>query len=116
MGASQVRGAVLGLGEVTPDADQLKRMQREVEIAMRQGALGLSSGLIYPPGSYAKTRRARGAGAGRRQSGGLYASHIRGEDDVVLEALEEAITIGREAGSRWRCGTSRSACGRTGDG
>ncbi|MGZ6130492.1 MAG: N-acyl-D-amino-acid deacylase family protein, partial [Myxococcaceae bacterium] len=97
VGASQVRGTVLGLGEVTPDADQLKRMEREVEVAMRQGAVGLSSALIYPPGSYAKTPELVALARSAARSGGLYASHIRGEDDVVLEALEEAITIGREA-------------------
>ncbi|MGZ6162722.1 MAG: N-acyl-D-amino-acid deacylase family protein [Myxococcaceae bacterium] len=97
VGAGQVRGTVLGLGEVTPDADQLKRMEREVEVAMRQGAVGLSSALIYPPGSYAKTPELVALARSAARSGGLYASHIRGEDDVVLEALEEAITIGREA-------------------
>jgi N-acyl-D-amino-acid deacylase len=97
VGASQVRGVVVGLGEVTPDADQLKRMQQEVEAAMRQGALGISSGLIYPPGSYAKTAELVALARSAARHGGLYASHVRGEDDVVLQALDEAIAIGREA-------------------
>jgi dihydroorotase/N-acyl-D-amino-acid deacylase len=53
VGAAQIRGVVVGLGEVSPDGAQLGRMQAEVESAMKQGALGVSSALIYPPGSYA---------------------------------------------------------------
>ena len=64
---------------------------------MRQGAVGLSSGLIYPPGSYAKTAELVALAQAAARRGGLYASHIRGEDDVVLQALDEAITIGRQA-------------------
>src|SRR5262249_2784083 len=55
VGAASVRGVVLGLGKVDPTAAQLVEMERLVETAMKQGALGLSSALIYPPGSYAKT-------------------------------------------------------------
>jgi N-acyl-D-aspartate/D-glutamate deacylase len=97
VGAAQVRGDVLGLGEVQPDAAQLGRMQQEVETAMRQGAAGVSSGLIYPPGSYATTVELVALATAAGRHGGLYASHIRGEDDVVIQALNEAITIGREA-------------------
>jgi len=97
VGAAQVRGYVLGLGEVTPDASQVEQMQRQVELAMQQGALGLSSALIYPPGSYAKTAELVALARVAGRSGGVYASHIRGEDDGVLQSLEEAITIGREA-------------------
>jgi dihydroorotase/N-acyl-D-amino-acid deacylase len=97
VGAAQVRGTVLGLGEVQPDSTQLGRMQQEVETAMRQGAVGLSSGLIYPPGSYATTAELVALAKAAGRHGGLYASHIRGEDDVVLQALDEAIGIGREA-------------------
>ena len=97
VGAAQVRGVVLGLGEVTPDAVQLGQMQQEVEIAMRQGAVGVSSGLIYPPGSYATTAELVALAKASGRHGGLYASHIRGEDDGVMQALEEAITIGRQA-------------------
>jgi N-acyl-D-aspartate/D-glutamate deacylase len=97
VGAAQVRGDVLGLGEVQPDAAQLGRMQQEVETAMRQGAAGVSSGLIYPPGSYATIVELVALAKAAGRHGGLYASHIRGEDDVVIQALNEAITIGREA-------------------
>lgn len=97
VGASQVRGVVVGLGEVTPSSEQLGRMQREVETAMRQGAVGVSSALIYPPGSYASSAELVALARAAGRYGGVYASHIRGEDDVVMQALEEAITIGREA-------------------
>jgi N-acyl-D-amino-acid deacylase len=97
IGAAQVRGFVLGLGEVTPDPAQLDRMRREVELAMQQGALGLSSALIYPPGAYAKTPELVALARVAGRWGGIYASHIRGEEDGVLQALEEAITIGRDA-------------------
>ena len=97
VGAAQVRGAELGLGEVQPDSTQLGRMEQDVETAMRQGAVGVSSGLIYPPGSYAKTTELVALAKAAGRHGGLYASHIRGEDDVVIQALDEAITIGREA-------------------
>ena len=97
VGAAQVRGVVVGLGEVAPDGAQLGRMQAEVETAMKQGALGVSSALIYPPGSYAKTPELVALARTAARYGGVYASHIRGEDDLVLQALEEAISIGRQA-------------------
>jgi dihydroorotase/N-acyl-D-amino-acid deacylase len=97
VGAAQVRGVVLGLSDVQPGPEQLAKMEAEVETAMRQGALGLSSALIYPPGSYAKTPELVALARAAARHGGVYASHIRGEDDVVLQALEEAISIGREA-------------------
>jgi len=55
VGASQVRGVVLGFADVQPDEKQLARMQKLVDTAMRQGAFGVSSGLIYQPGSQART-------------------------------------------------------------
>ena len=98
VGAGQVRGVVLGLGEVKATPEQLGRMGQEVESAMRQGAVGVSSALIYPPSSYATTEELVALARAAGRHGGLYASHIRGEDDVVLQAVDEAIRIGREAG------------------
>lgn len=97
VGAAQVRGLVLGLGDVQPTPAQLARMEAEVEAAMKQGALGLSSALIYPPGSYARTPELVALARAAARHGGVYATHIRGEDDVVMQALDEAIAIGREA-------------------
>lgn len=97
VGAAQVRGVVLGLGDVQPTPDQLRRMEGEVEKAMRQGALGLSSALIYPPGSYARTPELVALARAAARHGGIYATHVRGEEDQVLDAVGEAIDIGREA-------------------
>ena len=97
VGAAQVRGVVLGLSDVQPDEKQLAKMQKLVERAMRQGAFGVSSALIYQPGSFAKTAEliALAKVAGRFH--GIYASHIRSEAKKIGEALQEAFTIGREA-------------------
>src|SRR6266852_1703375 len=97
VGAAQVRIAVLGLGDVQPNAAQLAEMEKLVEVAMKQGARGLSTALIYPPGSYAKTPELIALAKVAAKYRGVYASHIRGEADTELEAVEEALTIGREA-------------------
>lgn len=97
VGAAQVRGVVLGLGDAQPTPDQLRRMEGEVEKAMRQGALGVSSALIYPPGSYARTPELVALARAAARHGGIYATHVRGEEDQVLDAVGEAIDIGREA-------------------
>ncbi len=97
VGAAQVRIAVLGLADVQPSAAQLAEMERLVEQAMKQGARGVSTALIYPPGSYAKTAELIALAKVAARHGGVYASHIRGEADTEIEAVEEALTIGREA-------------------
>src|SRR6266850_1670326 len=98
LGAATVRSVVLGLGDVQPTPEQLAEMERVTARGMEQGALGLSSALIYPPGSYARTPELVALARVAARYGGVYASHIRGEADGVLDALEEAITIGRQAG------------------
>src|SRR5229473_8305565 len=97
VGAAQVRIAVLGLDDVQPSAAQLAEMEKLVEAAMKQGARGVSTALIYPPGSYAKTAELIALAKVAARYGGVYASHIRGEADTEIEAVEEALTIGREA-------------------
>jgi len=92
-----VREYVLGQGDVQPTAEQLARMAALVEQAMEQGALGLSTSLIYAPGSYAKTPELVALARAAARHGGIYASHIRDEGAKEMEALEEAFTIGREA-------------------
>lgn len=96
--AAQARVAVLGREDRPPDAEELARMQAAVDTAMVAGALGLTTALIYPPGSYAGTDElvalARVAGA----RGGLYASHVRDEGRGLVGAVEEAIEIGERAG------------------
>jgi N-acyl-D-amino-acid deacylase len=97
VGAAQIRQVVLGSEDVQPTVEQLRRMEALVETAMQQGALGVSSSLIYPPGSYARTAELVALARVAARHGGVYASHIRDEANHEMEALEEAITIGREA-------------------
>lgn len=97
VGAAQVRIAVLGLDDVQPNASQLAEMGKLVEAAMKQGAFGVSTALIYPPGSYAKTPELIALAKIAARYGGVYASHIRDEADDEMKAVEEALTIGREA-------------------
>jgi N-acyl-D-amino-acid deacylase len=87
------------LGDVNrqPNADELKRMESLVEKAMKDGAVGLSTGLIYVPGTYAKTNEVVSLAKVASTYNGVYASHIRDEGDQVHEAVSEAISIGREA-------------------
>jgi len=97
VGAAQVRGVVLGFGDVQPDAQQLARMQQLVEEAMEQGALGLSTGLIYQPGSFAKTDELIALAQVAAKHGGFYATHLRSEGARIFEALDEAFAIARAA-------------------
>ena len=94
----QARVAVLGQESRAPTAEELARMKALMETAMRGGALGMTTALIYPPSSYAQTdelvEMARVAG----RHGGIYASHIRGEGKELIRSVEEAITIGERAG------------------
>jgi dihydroorotase/N-acyl-D-amino-acid deacylase len=98
VGHGTLRACVLGLEDRPPNADELTAMKRLLAEALEQGAFGLSSGLIYTPGVYAGTEElielARVAAAWNRP----YASHIRGETDMVADSVREAIRIGREAG------------------
>lgn len=101
VGFGPVRTAVLGEGDVTPDAAQLARMQALVAEGMCDGALGLSAGLFYAPQKFAKTGEviAVAREAGKRD--GIYDTHLRDElsyDIGLLASVEEALQIGREAG------------------
>ena len=97
VGAAQVRGAVLGFDDVQPDPKQLEKMKKLVAKAMDQGAFGLSTGLIYHPGSFAKTDEIVALAQVASARGGIYATHLRSEGKRVLEALDEAFAIAREA-------------------
>lgn len=98
VGATQVRRYVLGSVDRAPTDAELARMQELVEQAMRQGAMGLSTSLIYAPASYAKTDELIALAKVASKYRGIYASHIRNEGDHEMEALDEAFRIGREAG------------------
>lgn len=97
VGATQVRRMVLGDTNRAPTPDQLNRMRGLVGAAMRDGAVGLSTSLQYPPAPYAKTEELIALAKEAARYGGLYATHLRSESDQILPALDEAIRIGREA-------------------
>lgn len=97
VGHTQVRELVLGDVNRRPTTEELTKMQALVQEAMDAGAIGLSTALIYPPAVYAETEElvalAKIAGA----SGGRYFTHMRNEGDKLLDAIDEALQIGREA-------------------
>jgi N-acyl-D-amino-acid deacylase len=97
VGATQVRRLVVGEDDRAPTAEELERMRRLVGEAMREGAVGLSTSLQYPPAPYAKTDELIALAAEAARHGGIYATHLRSESDEILPALDEAIRIGREA-------------------
>jgi N-acyl-D-amino-acid deacylase len=97
IGHNTVRRAVMGDERRDPTPEEQRRMETLVEKAMRDGAVGLSTGLIYVPGTYSKTAEVVGLARAAARFGGVYASHIRDEGDHVTEAIEEAINIGRQA-------------------
>jgi N-acyl-D-amino-acid deacylase len=97
VGHDMARGAVLGFDDVQPAPEQQAEMERLVAQAMEQGARGLSTGLFYPPGFYARTEEVIGLGRVAARYGGIYATHVRSETDRLLEAVAEAIEIGKQA-------------------
>jgi len=97
VGATQVRRLVLGDGDRQPTAAELDRMKAEVRAAMEGGAIGVSTSLQYAPAPYAKTEELIALAAEASKYGGVYATHLRSEGARVLEAIDEAVRIGREA-------------------
>ena len=99
VGATTVRIHELGFADREPSAEELARMQELVRQAMREGALGVGSSLIYAPAFYAKTPELTALVSAAAESGGGYISHLRSEADRFLPALEELITIARATGA-----------------
>lgn len=97
IGHNDVRKEVMGRVNRDATADEMKQMDEIVDKAMREGAVGLSTGLIYIPGTYTKTPEIVELAKIAAKYNGVYASHMRDEGDSVTEAIEEALTIGREA-------------------
>jgi N-acyl-D-amino-acid deacylase len=97
VGATQVRRMVLGEADVQPTPEQLEKMDALVRDAMRDGAVGVSTSLMYAPAPYAKTEELIALASEASKFGGIYASHLRNESDSALEAIDEAVRIGREA-------------------
>jgi len=97
VGATQVRRMILGDEDRTPNQAELEQMVALVREAMKEGAVGVSTALQYPPAPYAKTEELIALAAESARCGGIYATHMRSEGDAITAALDEAIRIGREA-------------------
>jgi N-acyl-D-amino-acid deacylase len=97
IGHNDVREAVLGTANRDPNTSELKAMEALVEKAMIDGAVGLSTGLIYIPGTYAKTEEVIALAKVASKYHGTYTSHIRSESQHVFEAIAEAINVGKQA-------------------
>ncbi len=95
---TQARVAVLQYEAREPNAEELERMKGIMETAMKAGAMGMTTALIYPPSSYATTKELTEVGKAAAKYGGIYASHIRGEGKEVVQSVDEAIAIGEGAG------------------
>ncbi len=98
VGAAQVRRQVIGDENRAPTEAELGRMRGYVEQAMKDGVVGLSTALIYPPGTYATTSELVEMAKVAGRYGGIYLTHMRNESNAVLEAITESIRIGREGG------------------
>ncbi len=96
VGATQVRRVVLGDENKQPTPEQLDQMKELVRQGMREGAVGVSTSLMYAPAPYAKTEELIALASEAGKFGGIYATHIRDESDAVLPATDEALRIGRE--------------------
>lgn len=98
VGQGTIRAAVVGYNDRRPSREEMDRMKSLLSEALRQGALGLSTGLEYAPGSFASTEELIELTSEMKRVDGIYASHMRDEEDKVLEALAEAITIAEKTG------------------
>ena len=97
-GHGTIRKRVMGLAERLPDRQELLAMQRELSLALEQGAIGLSSGLEYVPGMYANVEELSALAKITAEFGGFYATHLRDEGDFLEESVAEAIAVAEGAG------------------
>lgn len=98
VGHGTVRGAVMGQEDRPPSHEELERMRGLVHQALEQGAVGLSTGLEYSPGAFAKPDEIVELVRIVEEPGGVYATHMRNEDVRLLEAIDEALSVARETG------------------
>jgi N-acyl-D-amino-acid deacylase len=98
LGATTARVHELGYADRAPNEEELERMRQLVHTAMREGAMGIGSSLIYAPAFYASTDELVAISSVAAEYGGMYISHMRSEGNRLLEAIEELIGISRDAG------------------
>lgn len=98
VGHGALRAAAMGFDQRPASEPEIAAMQNLADQAMQDGAFGISSGLIYPPSSYADVKELIAVGKAAAPYHGIYESHIRHEDGDLLASLEEALAVGREAG------------------
>ncbi|MDA8079951.1 MAG: D-aminoacylase [Nitrospiraceae bacterium] len=99
-GHGNIRGSVVGYDDREPEAREFSEMKRLLNETLDQGAIGLSTGLIYPPGLFADTDELVGLSRPLAERNLIYTSHMRSEGDELLEAAREVVRIGRESGAR----------------
>lgn len=100
IGHNTVRSEVMGRANRLATPEEIARMQALVEKAMREGAVGFSTGLIYIPGTYSNPDEVVALAKAAARYNGVYASHMRDEGERVTEAINEAVRVGKEAGMR----------------
>jgi dihydroorotase/N-acyl-D-amino-acid deacylase len=98
IGAGTLRQYVKGMAQGRLSSAEQQEMRRVVDLAMRDGAFGIASALIYPPDSYQSTEELIEAAKAMAPYGGVYITHMRSEADMILDALKEALEIGAKAG------------------
>lgn len=100
VGHGTIRGAVIGMENKKPAPEEMEEMKRLTREAMESGAFGMSTGLIYDPGVFAATDEITELAKIVGEYGGVYSTHIRNESDLLIESVLEAISIGRNSGTR----------------
>jgi N-acyl-D-amino-acid deacylase len=99
VGAATVRQYAMGMADRDPTPAELDTMRAVVRRSVEDGALGVASGLIYPPGAFSSTAELIALAEASAAAGGIYISHIRSESDRLLEAIDEAVRIGAASGA-----------------
>lgn len=111
VGEGTLRIATMGFDDRKPTIEELNKMKALLKESMEGGAFGLSTGLIYPPGSFTETEELIELAKILKEYNGLYASHIRGESSTLIDAVKEAIRIGKEAEVKVEI-SHHKACGK----
>ena len=100
IGHNSVRGQVMGTANRPATDEEIQQMRDLIDRAMRDGAVGFSTGLIYIPGTYSSTEEVVALARAAARHDGVYASHMRDEGEKITEAITEAVQVGRQAGMR----------------